>query len=311
MYNFTDAAQYAINAHQPFMPGPGTMTPQTPDNKLSEGIDSTQTHRPAPWLPLVRYNDEFRTHVVISSQKPVAFAIHPDGTEWLVPAGYALLLEGNDQTLKYTKEDVKNGVKNAQGNLVTDGEAVMTSVRAANIKISPFFGIANYNILRHAGGDGINPNQLNYRNYNPQPNVSVNFDYAYEFPMVKDQATLDGAPLTGISAFVGKKAMAGQFITYDKHSNYVLASEDDFEYGSVKPQRIIGQVSKVTKFKDPDTGALTKASFNQLDRVVNPGVGGFVTGELNSLPGVNNGGFPAKMSYANAYGLISFALQTR
>lgn len=312
MYHFTDSSQYAINAAQNYMQNPHMdQLHITPDNKLSEGIDSVHSHQPAPWLPVVRFDDEFKTHVVISSQRPVAHATHTDGTSYLVPAGFALMLEANDTTLKYTKEDVKAGIKNAQGNPVTDGEAVMTSVKAAGVLISPFCGIANYNILRNPGGDGTNPNDFIYRNYNPQPGVSYNMDYAYEFPMVKDAETLSTAPLTGIAAFVGKKAVPGQFITYDKDSNYVLTSENDFEYGTVKPQRVIGQVSKVTRFLDPDSNKPTTNTFNHLVHTVNPAHLATNQTGLNALPGLNNQGLITKITYANGYGLISFSLQTR
>lgn len=310
-YLFDDVSKYMINAAQSYIPGPDDNTNHiTPDNKLSEGIDSVQRHLPAPWLPLIRFDKELRTHIVISSQKPVAFANMPDGTSFLVPAGYALALETNDQTIKYTKEDVKNGIKNAEGNPVTDGEAVVTSLQAAGVKISPFCGIVNYNVFRHMGGDGVNPTFYNYRNHNPQPNVSYNMDYAYEYPMVKDYDEYAKAPLDGIAAFIGEKAMAGQFITYDVNSNFVLTSEDDFEYGTIKPQFVIGQVSKVTKFFDPATGDATSNTYNRLNHVINPGHLPDTTG-LNNLPGYNNKGIITKVSYANGYGTIAFGLQTR
>ena len=132
-------------------------------------------------------------------------------------------------------------------------------------------------------------------------------DYAYEFSMVKDKATLDSAPLAGISAFVGDTALAGQFVTYDKFSKYVLASTD-FTYGTTEPTRIIGQVSKVTVFVDPATGEV-KNTHNNLEYTTN--VTPNDNNPLNVMPGSRTNGMPAKMYYANAYGLISFACQTR
>lgn len=310
-FSLDEQKQFMINAaQQGYVPGDLKEGYITPDNKLSEGIDSVQRHLPAPWLPAIRFDEEFRTDVVIPSQKPVAFANMADGTQWLVPAGYVLMVENNDQTIKYTKADVRAGVKNAQGVLVTVDEPVVDSVKAAGVKISPFCGIANYNILRHMGGNGVNPSLYNQRNYNPQPNVSYNMDYAYEYPMVKDNATYLTAPLEGIAAFIGKKAMAGQFITYDVNSNFVLANETDFDYGTVKVQRIIGQVSKVTIFRDPDTGAHTN-EFNRLNHVLNAGHLSMPLEGLNNLPGHNNTGLVAKLGYSNGHGTISFALQTR
>ena len=308
MINLTDQDKFMLNAAQQVVPGTDLTHNITPDNKLSEGIDSVERHLPAPWLPLVRYDNEFRTHVVISSQKAVAFANMPDGQQFLVPAGYALLAEGTTSP-KYTAVDVRAGVKNAKGELVKVDEAVMDSVKEVGVKFSAFCGINNYNVFRHMGGDGVNPNLYNYRNFNPQPNVSYNMDYAFEYPMVKkeDYAT---TPLAGISAFVGEAALAGQFITYDEDSNFVLAEADGFGYGSIKPERIIGQVSKVKIFKDPKTGQI-KNTFHGLDRVVNAAHLALPQEGLNNMPGHNNGGLIAKMSYANAYGLISFSIQTR
>lgn len=311
IHTLDDQAKYMINAAQAYVPGSHDDIHITPDNKLSEGIDSVQQHRPAPWLPTIRYDKEFRTHIVIPSQKPVAFATDAEGNSFLVPAGYALLVEANDTELKYTKEDVKAGIKDAEGNPVTEGKSVIEAITAAGIKISNFVGVANYNVFRHSGGDGINPNLLQYRNYNPQPTVSYNMDYAYEYPMVKDDETYKTAPMEGIAAFIGKKAMAGQFITYDKNSNFVLADENGFEYGTIKPTRIIGQVSKVTKLFDPDTGVATSNTYNQLNRVINAAHLAMPLEGLNNLPGMNNKGVVTKVSYSNGYGVISFALQTR
>lgn len=295
----------------------------TPDNKLSEGIDSVERHMPAPWLPLVRYDTEFRTHVVISSQKAVAFATDALGNQYLVPAGLALeaaavATAGGETsadatgTVKYTIEDVKAGIKNAKGVLATVGEAVVKSFfdgADQKVFVSPFCGINNYNVFKHPGGDGVNPSMYNAYNFNPQPNVSYNMDYAFQYAMVKDATEYAKAPLTGISAFIGKKAMAGQFITYDVDSNFVVTAED-FTYGTVPAERIVGQVSKVTKFFDPTSGDKTSNSFNQLDKVVN--MSPFETeGGLNEMPGLNTKGMTTKISYANGYGLISFSIQTR
>lgn len=311
IHTLDEHAKYMINSAQSYVPGDHDDLHVTPDNKLSEGIDSVQQHRPAPWLPAVRYDKEFRTDIVIPSQKPVAFATDKDGNSWLVPAGFALLVEANDTNLKYTAADVKAGVKNAEGNPVTVDEPVITSVIAADIKISNFVGIVNYNVFRHAGGDGYNPTYLNYRNYNPQPGVSYNMDYAYEYPMVKDEDTYKAAPMVGIAAFIGETALPGQFITYDKDSNFVLASPTDFEYGTTKPTRIIGQVSKVTKLFDPATGDATKNTYHQLNRVINAAHLSMPQEGLNSLPGMNNKGLITKVSYSNGFGVISFSLQTR
>lgn len=265
----------------------------TPTNKLATGIDSAGTFIAAPFLPVVRYTEEFRSWVVIPSNKPVSIATDAKGNEWLVPAGFELILENSDETLKYTAEDVRAGIKNAQGNLVAVGEAVVTSLKAANIKISPFVGIINQNILLH----------------HPMPHGgSFCMDYVYEYPMVKDAAEYAKARLPGVAAFVGDKALAGQFITYDKDSNFVLTHATDFDYGTTKQTRVIGQVLKVYKIFDPENGKATGKGYHLLDHVTNA-----VThlGNTDNMPGVNTKGLTSKVHLANGYGVIQFSLQTR
>ena len=45
----------------------------TPEVKVSEGFDSTGYQAPAAFLPLIRFNQEFEIHVVISRGTPVAY----------------------------------------------------------------------------------------------------------------------------------------------------------------------------------------------------------------------------------------------
>ena len=307
MLTLNDQDKYLVNQAQAFVRDTGFDISFTPDNKLSEGIDSVGRHMPAPWLPLIRYKETFKGHVVISSQKAVAHATDKNGNSFIVPAGYALAMETNDTSIVYTILDVQNKVKNAEGNLVKAGESVIASMTAAGVKVSSFIGINNYDLLRHPGGDGINPNLYNFANYNPQANTSYNMRYAYEYPMVKD-ADYDSAPLQGIAAFIGEKAMAGQFVTYDMDSNFVLAEADGFGYGSVKPERIIGQISKVTLFRDPTTGK-TVNTFNHLDKVMNYSL--YKPEGLNVMPGTDNDGLISKLQYSNGFGLVAFTLQNR
>lgn len=315
---------FLINAAQEVAQNPDfTAMSMTPDNKLSEGIDSVGVHQPAPFLPLIRFASRIGTEVVISSQKPVAHCTTKTGAQYLVPAGLALDIEAHitdgaptNAKVKYTKADVRGKVLNAKGVQVTDGEAVVASFfegTTQEVFVSAFCGIANYDVFRHAGGDGQNPATLRYRNYNPQPVVSYNMDYAYEYAMVKDQAAYDGASLEGIAAFIGTKAMAGQFITYDANSNFVLASENTFDYGTVSPTRIIGQASKVVVFRDADTGAVVR-NYEQLARVQNYADGSSTMNQgvgLNNVAGSSTGGLPEKVFYANGFGVIQFAIQTR
>lgn len=305
MYDFSQVDQYMLGAAQQYAQDPRFAAEHTtPDNKSHEGIDSAGAFQVAPWLPVVRYTERFKTHVVISSQTPVALATHKDtGAQYVVPAGLGL----DDADLEYSDEDVRLGVKNAQGEPVTAGMKVKDSF-GDNVVVSAFVGIVNYDVFKNAGGDGINPTQLSAYNYNPQPAISFNMDYAFCYPLVKDEDEYKKAPLKGIAAFVGKDLLAGQFVTYNKDSKFVVAEEGGFGYGTAKPEHIIGQIHRVDVLKDPDTNEIKK-TFNHLNLVTNGSV--YNNDPLSVMPGVRNQGMTAQVAYANAYGLVHFALQTR
>lgn len=305
MYDFTNQDKFLLGAAQKYAQDPShSVEHVTPDNKSHEGIDSAGMLQVAPWLPVIRYSDRFKTYVVISSQTPVAIATHKDtGAQYVVPAG--LGLSGAD--LAYTAEDVRLGVKNAKGNPVTVGEKVKDSFDT-NVVVSAFVGIVNYDVFKNAGGDGINPTRTDFYNYNPQPGISYNMDYAYCFPLVKDATEYAKAPLKGISAFIGTDVLAGQFVTYDKDSKFIVAEAGGFGFGSVKPEHIIGQIQRVDVIKDPATNKF-KQTFNHLNLVTNGSV--YNSDPLNVMPGVRNQGVTAQIAYANAYGLVHFSIQTR
>ncbi len=277
----------------------------TPEVKVSEGFDSVGKHYPAPWLPLVRFNQEFEIHVVISRGTPVAWV-----GETLVPAGLRFELEavkaGEAATVLYTLEDVRNGVKNYAGTLVTAGEAVVQSLIDANVEVSFFAGIANYDIFEHQGSTD-NPTKYKRYNFNPQPTVSFKMDYHFEYPVAATGAQVDAAPLPGVAAFVGTDIKPGQFVTYDKASRFVVAAAD-FTQGTGPVEAIVGQVSQVVAYRDPQTLEVVQG-VNMLEKVIAPEN---TTGRvLNDLPNVRNGGITQKLAYANAYGVVRFGLQTR
>lgn len=304
MINLSNQQKYLMGVAQQYATDPHYAAEHiTPDNKSHEGIDSAGLVQVAPWLPVQRYSERFKTHVVISSQTPVAIATHKDtGKQYLVPAGYSLA----DNDTQYTDEDVRLGVKNAAGEAAVAGTQVKASF-ASNVVVSSFVGIVNYDVFMNAGGDGINPTQLNRYNYNPQPGVSYNMDYAYCYPLVKDEAEYKKAPLKGIAAFVGKDILAGQFVTYNKDSNFVVCEAGAFGYGSIKPEHVVGQIQRVDVVKDPDNGKF-KQTFNHLDMVHNGAV--YDNNPLNQMPG-SRSPVTTQMAYANAYGLVHFALQRR
>ncbi len=277
----------------------------TPEVKVSEGFDSVGPKHPAPYLPLVRFNQEFEIHVVISRGTPVAFL---DG--WLVPAGLKLELDAVDAgaapTILYTADDVRHGVKNYAGVLVTAGEAVATSILAGNGVVSYFVGIANYDMFEYQGSLD-NPAKYKQYNFNPQPTVAYKMDYHFEYPVTATAAQLAAAPLPGVAAFLGTDVKPGQFVTYDKGSRFVVAASD-FTYGTAAREAIVGQVSEVVTYRDPTTLVVQRA-VNGLDKVITPE--NFSGSRLNDLPNVRNEGITQKLDYANAYGVVRFGLQTR
>jgi hypothetical protein len=132
-------------------------------------------------------------------------------------------------------------------------------------------------------------------------------DYHFEYPVVATTAQYDSAPLAGVAAFLGTDLKAGQFVTYDKASRFVVANSD-FTHGTVAKEAIVGQISQVFVYRDPTTLEVTK-TVNKLDEVVTPEN---ITGNrLNDLPNVRNGGMTQKIAYANGYGIVRFGLQTR
>lgn len=281
----------------------------TPDNKYYLGQDSSGGQQVAPFLPLGRYDMFKHTYVVISSGKPVAFL-----DKFLVPAGLRLELEavkgGAPATYVYSKEDVKNKIRNYAGNLVTNGEAVATSILAANADVSGFAGIANYDYFRQAGGDGQNPVDYNFSNYNAQAQVSYNMQYVYQYPATATQDLYDAAPFEGIATFLGKTdtVKPGQFVTYDKYSNFVVAAAD-FTTGDLGQDVLVGQILRVDTVCDPADNTKVINPVNSADLIISAqNSSGNI---LNDHASVSNGGVPQKIFYANGHGYVTFKLNTR
>lgn len=275
----------------------------TPEVFSSIGDDSAGGDKVAPWLPLQRFFQPKEIHVVISRGTPVAYC-----GPYLVPAGYKLeadaIKNGEAPTIKYTALDVQEGVLNFKGEAVKEGDSVLQPVIDAGQAVAIFSGIASYDYFQNQGDA---PNTLRYMNFDPQPVVAYNMDCHYEYPLVATADDYAKAPLKGISAFIGTNIFPGQFVTYNKASQFVIASAD-FTYGSVKPEFIVGQVNRLYIHKDPATGVVT-SPVNGTNRVINPA--DFTGNKLNELPGVRNGGITQKIQYANGYGTIRFGLQNR
>jgi len=270
--------------------------PMVPNNGLSDGIAPAGTFIVAPYLPLVRYNEDKFTHVVVGSGKPVAL----DSNGHVVPAGLRLDTTG---IVKYTQVDVDNGVRNAKGELVTVGEAVTASFAEAGITVGPHIGVAPYDYFRHAGGDNLTPTKTTYINFNPQPVIAVLRDYHMQYPVVADADTVRAAALKGISAVVAKKAdiQFGGFVTYDAESNFVIDSDPSFA-------NTIGQITGLRVYKDDTTGKVV-GNHNLLDRVIAPNAA--TQSVLNQVANASNDGMGSFITYSGGWAVAEIGLINR
>lgn len=270
--------------------------PMVPNNGLSDGIAPAGTFIVAPYLPLVRYNEDKFTHVVVGSGKPVAL----DSNGHVVPAGLRLDTTG---IVKYTQVDVDNGVRNAKGELVTVGEAVTASFAEAGITVGPHIGVAPYDYFRHAGGDNLTPTKTTYINFNPQPVIAVLRDYHMQYPVVADVETVRAAALKGISAVVAKKAdiQFGGFVTYDAESNFVIDAAPSFA-------NTIGQITGLRVYKDDTTGKVV-GNHNLLDRVIAPNAA--TQSVLNQVANASNDGMGSFITYSGGWAVAEIGLINR
>lgn len=170
----------------------------------------------------------------------------------------------------------------------TKGFATLTEVTSVSAPI----GIAPYNYFRWAGGDGFNPSQYNFHNYNMQHQVAVLCDYYIELPRIDDKA---GIVFAGIACFhdASLDVKPGDFLTFDLNSDMVVGGSDCTD--------IIGQVWKV------DTGFPK----DYLERVRTAYSG---LGELDKMPGSANSGLPDNITYAGgsaAKGVVRINLINR
>ena len=292
-----------------------------PANTFSEGISPAGRFIVAPYLTLLRYNEEKFADVVISSGKVLAL----DSKGQIVPAGlrfeaeaYATALATSVATadaqalVRYTAYDVAKQVRNFKGVLVTANEPVVKSWFTGAVqdnRVSYFVGVGQYDIFRHAGGDNISPTEIRNINHNIQPVIAFLADYHMQYPVVNDLAAVRAAALAGISAVVATPAEItfGTFITYDRESNFVPCS-DIHGYGTSTAEAIVGQVTGLRVYKDPVTGAVT-GNHNFLDKVVAPNAA--TASLLNQVPNSQNDGMGTFITYSNGYAVAEFGLTTR
>jgi hypothetical protein len=169
---------------------------------ITPNVEYSEAHRPhgeyivADWLPVGRYEKHYENYFVVSSGKIVAF----DRTGRVVPAGLktAFAVTSGD-VLTYVAADVTEGVIDlTTGTTVAAaGGYTRAEISAALIElglldtgenaedfISHPVGVAPYNYLKWAGGDGFNPADLIQHNYNMQHRVAILCKYVVEMPLV-------------------------------------------------------------------------------------------------------------------------------
>ena len=292
-----------------------------PTNTLSEGVSPAGRFIVAPYLPLLRENVLRSVDVVISSGKVLAL----DSKGQIVPAGlrfeaeaYATALATSVATadaqalVRYSAYDVAKAVRNVKGELVVANEPVVKSWFDGVVQkhfVSYYVGVGQYDIFRHAGGDNINPAGIRNINHNVQPVIAFLADYHMQYPLVKDVATIRTAPLAGIAGVVGTldEITFGSFITYDRESNFVPC-DDLYGYGTAPKESIIGQVTNIRVYKDPDTAAIVR-DHNFLDKVIAPNAA--TANLLNQVPNSQNDGIGTYLTYSNGYAVVEFGVQTR
>ena len=292
----------------------------TPSHGFSDGIAPAGTFRVAPYLPLLRYNEEKFVHIVIATGKIVAF----DSTGAIVPAGlrleaaaYATGLATDVATadaaalVRYTSLDVQKGIKNFKGVLVTANEPVVKSFFTGTTldnEVSFYCGVTMGEVFAHAGGNNQNPTQLTNTNFNRQPNIGFMCDYHQQYAVVKDVATVRSAPQVGVAAFVaGPSDFAhGTFVTYDRESNFVPCAKHGF--GSTNMAAVIGQITGVTIFRDSTTAAEV-TNHNFLDKIVAPNAA--TASAMNQIPNSQNDGKGTYLIQSNGYAVVEFGLHFR
>ena len=133
-----------------------------------------------------------------------------------------------------------------------------------------------------------------------------------QYPVVKDQATLDTAALVGIAAVVAApgELLTGAFITYDAHSNFVPCVKGGYGYGDADKEAIVGQVTAVKVFRDATTGKVVDGvDRNFLDKVVAPNVA--TASVLNKVASNQTEGLGTYLTLSNGYAIAEFGIQTR
>lgn len=297
----------------------------TPNFEYSEGTRPAGEFQVAPYLSAVRYNQYFEEHFVVSAGKAVAF----DANGYLVPAGlkidmdaYVTAFEASNTDVPtdkaagraacinlYTQTDVDRGVLNAKGVAAAVGEPVVEALLDITVSgtcpietnISKPVGLASYNYWMNPGGNGVNPAQYGYSNFNLQGRVAFVCDYQVEFPLV-EEADVPNTPLVGMAVMAADAdtVAPGMFVTYDARSNFVLSGDDSgYGYGTTTAVAdVLGQVMSVDLRTDRDLLSLVRSRYSNF-------------GELEKMPGTATEGKSDTLTYSGGYGVVRINLQLR
>jgi hypothetical protein len=183
---------------------------------ITPNVEYSEAHRPhgeyivADWLPVGRFEKHYENYFVVSSGKIVAF----DRTGRVVPAGLKTAFAATSgDVLTYAAADVTEKVVDLSTGAVGAAPAgytrselgtaliargLLDAGEAAEDFISFPVGVAPYNYIKWAGGDGFNPADNVQHNYNMQHRVAVLCKYVVEMPLVP--ASHSGIDLTGTAA---------------------------------------------------------------------------------------------------------------
>ena len=294
----------------------------TPNIFKSEGL-APDIHKPAPYLPLLRYDSKMQNWKVISAGKAVA----KDSLGYLIPAGLgyqfrlALAAAGvynfgsSTTTLtRYTQYDVDNGVTNALGEDVVLGEPVIwswfatnsiyvhgatmnlnTATVAASISAGLPLGMLQYDAIQNDGtGLGGTPFELAYTNYKPQDGVAILTSYYVELPVLADYTAYDAMPFKHTAAAIGTFTNATHGVQVDWNSNYI-----PWVKGTGAVDDLVG---KVVKYETN-----TAYPKNLLDKVLTYPKNQSNWDATDKVAGSETGGLPEMATYA---GLTTSTIKT-
>lgn len=223
--------------------------------RITPNVEWSESHRPhfeaqvARWMPVARYDNEYKDWFVMSSGKVAAV----DRTGAVCLAGYRKKwVQGGSSAITYTADDyaagtidITTGVAYAVNGSTTysvanvttglQNQGLIRSTEYAMDFISKPIGFSAYNYYMAAGADALDPSTYRYHNWKPQELVAVNCDYTFIVPVLPTVATdetmanalsNEGTDLTtngfGTNGWFGSTAIAGNA----RYSSLVTAGDN-------------------------------------------------------------------------------------